>query len=177
MTSTADTTNDGTGDIVRVHEQMLTSEERGWVDYLTTPVTSQGPGYMRPCMLQIVHEARQTGDSAEINALLECAQQHQDQHECGGHVAPPRELICPLTLDIMDDPCSLVYATPGGNGLHTFERAAIEQWLNQNETNPINRQPANASDLISNTSIRAAIATWRTTTHISGLQFNVCDDH
>eukprot|EP01043_Picozoa_sp_COSAG02_P083301 COSAG02_NODE_21347_length_792_cov_0.878788_1_plen_120_part_10 len=43
---------------------------------------------------------------------------------------PPAALLCPITRDLMHDPC---IATDG----HTYERTAIETWLLQHDTSPM----------------------------------------
>ena len=42
---------------------------------------------------------------------------------------PPKDLLCPLTLDLFEDP---VVAVDG----HTYERAAIEKWFQSKTTSP-----------------------------------------
>ena len=67
--------------------------------------------------------------------------------------APPDAFVCPLTLEIMEDPV----VTPEGL---TFSRAAIEHWLATNAVNPITRTPLAVADLAPNYSLRDAIAAW-----------------
>ena len=66
----------------------------------------------------------------------------------------PHHFVCPLTLEIMTDPLHSKYG-------HDFERAAILDWLDQNDTCPITRQPLSPSMLISNTSLRLRIHAWK----------------
>ena len=44
---------------------------------------------------------------------------------------------------------------------HDFERATILDWLDQNDTCPITRQPLSPSMLIPNTSLRLRIRAWK----------------
>ncbi len=52
-------------------------------------------------------------------------------------------LLCPITLTIMKDP---VLAPDG----YTYERSAIEQWLQKHGTSPQTRQRINKNDLVPN---------------------------
>ena len=62
----------------------------------------------------------------------------------------PEEYNCVLTGDIMDDPVM----TLNGN---TFERHAIEEWINRNGTCPMTRGPLSISDLRPNRLLRDLI--------------------
>ena len=56
-------------------------------------------------------------------------------------------ISCPITGDVMVDPVQ-------GNDGHTYERAAIMEWLSRNPISPQTRAPMSASDLKVNASIR-----------------------
>lgn len=61
---------------------------------------------------------------------------------------PPSALVCPITLEIMEDPVVVA------DGV-TFERRAIKQWLDQGkDTNPITRNKITTSTLVSNYSVK-----------------------
>jgi hypothetical protein len=62
----------------------------------------------------------------------------------------PEGFICPLTQEIMSDPV----IDPEGN---SYERSAIEEWLNKNKTSPITRSPLAIGDLIPNRALQTAI--------------------
>ena len=71
------------------------------------------------------------------------------------HEDIPDQFICPLTLDVMEDP---LITREGKN----FERQAIVEWLNQgNNTCPLTRQPLSLSKLIPNTTLRMKIVAWK----------------
>ena len=59
----------------------------------------------------------------------------------------PNELICPITGEIFRDPVKLVQNVGDKQHAYYFERNAIEKWLEEKPTNPINRQPARISDI------------------------------
>ena len=61
---------------------------------------------------------------------------------------PPRELICPITHSMMTDPVS----TADG---HTFERVAIQQWLDTRHTSPLTGLRLEHKNLTPNHAIRA----------------------
>lgn len=60
-------------------------------------------------------------------------------------------LYCPITGDLMTDPV----VDAEGN---TYERSAIESWIDQKGTSPITRNMATRNDLRPNRSLKSAIA-------------------
>ena len=74
------------------------------------------------------------------------------------HLASQRsmddELICPLTLDIFKDP---VICMDG----HTYEKAAITDWLRRNGTSPKTNSPLTDDRLIPNHQLRQLAQTRR----------------
>lgn len=69
----------------------------------------------------------------------------------------PQEYICPITAEIMNDP---VIGTDG----HTYERAAITEWLTTRHTqSPMTRVPMTVGDLKPNFALRASIERWLST--------------
>jgi hypothetical protein len=68
-------------------------------------------------------------------------------------LAPPERFLCPLTCDPMTDP---VILTSG----RIYERSAIERWLQNHNTCPINRVPVDPTVLIPVFDLRAEILEW-----------------
>lgn len=66
------------------------------------------------------------------------------------HLAVGHKFFCPISLDIMQFPVN----TPDG---HTFENSHIVQWLNENSTNPLTREPLKKEDLTHNVKLREEI--------------------
>jgi hypothetical protein len=66
---------------------------------------------------------------------------------------PPKEFICPITMDIMSDPVVM----PDG---HTYEREAITQALIHNAISPLTRQPMKISDARTNYALKSLIDSW-----------------
>ena len=62
----------------------------------------------------------------------------------------PEEYYCPITHLVMADPVS----TEDG---HTYEREAIEEWLQKNNTSPLTNAKLNTKTLIPNYSLRKLI--------------------
>ena len=62
----------------------------------------------------------------------------------------PLSLICSITFEVMRDP---VIDKHG----HTFECAAIEEWISKNNTCPLNRQPLSLEDLAPNRALKDVI--------------------
>jgi len=58
----------------------------------------------------------------------------------------PDVYYCPITISLMHDPV----IDPEGN---TFERAAVEKWINKNKSSPITRTPLSTNDLYCNRAI------------------------
>ena len=70
----------------------------------------------------------------------------------GAYAPLMQEFTCPITLALMADP---VMALDG----HTYERRAIERWLNAHATSPISRR-AMERTLIPNHALRKSIERW-----------------
>ena len=64
----------------------------------------------------------------------------------------PPEFHCPICYDVMVDPVS----DTNGN---TYERSAIEDWINRNGTSPLTRAVLTLADLRPNRSLRDMIET------------------
>eukprot|EP00287_Rhodomonas_sp_CCMP768_P015438 CAMPEP_0196759010 /NCGR_PEP_ID=MMETSP1091-20130531/104479_1 /TAXON_ID=302021 /ORGANISM="Rhodomonas sp., Strain CCMP768" /LENGTH=112 /DNA_ID=CAMNT_0042107849 /DNA_START=32 /DNA_END=370 /DNA_ORIENTATION=+ len=62
----------------------------------------------------------------------------------------PEDLLCPLTAEIMVDPVI-------DNEGNTYERAAIEQWLDRSPTSPITRNPLSPRSLRTNRALKNII--------------------
>ena len=66
-------------------------------------------------------------------------------------IASLDDFTCPITRTIMKDP---VIGTDG----FTYERSAIEAWLQKNKKSPITRAAMYEFELVPNRAVRAAIA-------------------
>ena len=65
-------------------------------------------------------------------------------------MAVPEEFLCPITAALMTDP---VLGTDG----HTYERAAITEWLTHHQTSPITRETMTIAGLKPNYALKAMI--------------------
>ena len=79
--------------------------------------------------------------SAKVELLIE-----------GGR-EPPKYMIDPLLLQVMHDPVT----TESGN---TYERSAIEKWLQRNSTDPLTNARLTSKRLVPNNTLRSQIASW-----------------
>ncbi len=75
----------------------------------------------------------------------------------------PDSFYCPITQTIMTDPV----ICPEG---HTFERAAIEEWISKNPTNPITRRELQAFRLRPNRALKDSIDKIRSQINESNLK-------
>ena len=70
--------------------------------------------------------------------------------------ATPDHFICPLTLEVMDDPVQHKVTK------HNYERGAILHWIYfGNATCPLTRQPLDPSHLDDNQELQKEIRAWR----------------
>ena len=69
---------------------------------------------------------------------------------------PPNEYLCPISMDVMTDPVI-------GEDGYTYERKAIEEWLQTHKTSPMTRCAMSVSSLKSNFNLRSSIERWKLT--------------
>ncbi|XP_057453645.1 U-box domain-containing protein 35 isoform X2 [Lotus japonicus] len=67
---------------------------------------------------------------------------------------PPNHFICPILQDVMDDPC---VAADG----YTYDRKAIEKWLQENDNSPMTNMALPHKNLIPNYALVSAILEWK----------------
>ena len=65
-----------------------------------------------------------------------------------------KDWICPISFKLMVDP---VVAQDG----HTYERTAIDTWLLNNSTSPMDRSPITNKKLYTNIGLKGAIQLWK----------------
>lgn len=70
------------------------------------------------------------------------------------HPAPPDHFICPILKEVMNEPC---VAADG----YTYDRKAIEEWLQENDKSPITNLPLPNKNLLPNYSLLSAILGWK----------------
>ncbi|XP_021686952.2 U-box domain-containing protein 35 isoform X2 [Hevea brasiliensis] len=70
------------------------------------------------------------------------------------HPTPPSHFICPILKDIMIDPC---VASDG----YTYDRKAIEKWLEENDKSPMTNLPLPNKNLLPNYTLLSAIMEWK----------------
>ncbi|MCO5551506.1 hypothetical protein L7F22_005010 [Adiantum nelumboides] len=109
----------------------------------------------------LAHLNRNKSDEELLNLLIVLVTQMSDDLAEQKHLQSqeegiiiPADLRCPLSLELMSDP---VIVASG----QTYERAYIQQWLDQgNTTCPKSRQTLNHFTLINNFTVKALIASW-----------------
>jgi len=67
---------------------------------------------------------------------------------------PPKHFVCPIVQEVMDDP----HMADDG---YTYEYAFIRNWLENENTSPITKQPIQQNILIPNNTLRSAIREWK----------------
>ncbi|KAK7859317.1 U-box domain-containing protein 35 [Quercus suber] len=92
-----------------------------------------------------------------LERLKEVADRARDS-ACRVPSAPPNHFICPILKDVMDDPC---VAADG----YTYDRRAIKQWLEENDTSPMTNMSLPHKNLIPNYTLLSAVVEWK-----SGIQ-------
>ncbi|KAH8053199.1 hypothetical protein JL721_10709 [Aureococcus anophagefferens] len=110
-----------------------------------------------------IHAARMAHSKLAVDEVMDDAARHQAalEAELADHRAlerlrirrdeVPERLTCPLTLELMKQP---VIACDG----HTYERCAIQQWLERAKTSPVTNEQLRTPDLIPNHAMKAMIA-------------------
>eukprot|EP00727_Mastigamoeba_balamuthi_P013521 m51a1_g8792 hypothetical protein (830) ;mRNA; f:232309-235432 len=74
--------------------------------------------------------------------------------DCSDEEEVPREYLCPITLQLMEEP---VVASDG----FIYERAAIAQWLAKHSTSPLTKRHMKAEPLILCQTLRSAIMSFK----------------
>ena len=79
--------------------------------------------------------------------------------EARSESAPPDDLCCPITFELMNDP---VFTADG----ETYERSAIEEWFSQTPEgatpmSPVTNEPLQHTRLVPARMARRLIASWR----------------
>ena len=104
---------------------------------------------LRDRLRQKAKKSRQKADKGKAQGQA-CAPHSQDF---------PDEFVCPITLTLMTDP---VITSDG----QTYERKAIEDWLQQNNTSPLTAVELDNKKLIPNVALRSQILSLSSTTAI-----------
>ncbi|CAE7033450.1 PUB51 [Symbiodinium sp. CCMP2592] len=81
----------------------------------------------------------------------------------------PADCSCPITQDLMEDP---VVASDGTS----YERRAIEHWLQSHRTSPLTNLPLASDDLIPNNALRSVIQELRWKRQSETLQTRPLED-
>ncbi|KAK6131824.1 hypothetical protein DH2020_034442 [Rehmannia glutinosa] len=71
-----------------------------------------------------------------------------------GPKSPPSHFMCPILKDVMKDPCVAVDG-------YSYDRKAIEEWLEENDKSPVTNLPLLNKSLIPNYTLLSAIMEWK----------------
>lgn len=71
---------------------------------------------------------------------------------------PPNHFVCPILKEVMGDP----HVAADG---YTYDRKAIEAWVQRNDTSPMTNLPLPHKNLLPNYTLLSAIMDWKSTTH------------
>ena len=102
----------------------------------------------------LVAHRRRSSPIQKAHTIEEIVELNVVELNVGEPAEAPESYLCPITYDLMADPM----VAPDGN---SYERSAIEQWLQQHGTSPISRQPMQTGQLIPNRSLKDAIEEWQ----------------
>ncbi|KAF8044352.1 hypothetical protein BT93_A2368 [Corymbia citriodora subsp. variegata] len=75
-------------------------------------------------------------------------------------ILPPSHFVCPILKDVMADP----YVAADG---YTYDRTAIEKWLEENDKSPMTNLPLPHKNLIPNYTLLSAIMEWKSRVPLS----------
>ena len=101
----------------------------------------------------VAYERRKRARLHRVQPVLEAVNPKETSDEKDRHGdcrTTPKSFLCPLTMGVMYDPV----LDADGN---TYERRALLEWLKENRTSPISRQPLNDRMTIPNIALREAI--------------------
>jgi serine/threonine protein kinase len=79
---------------------------------------------------------------------------------------PDDALLCPITLELFRDP---VMARDG----HTYERKAIEEWIQKNGTSPITSQQISTEHLVPNYTVKKMVDQFETSIRDKNFQYTL----
>ena len=89
--------------------------------------------------------------AGQLNAL--CQRLEEDETAVTSDMSANPEFLCPITGEVMQDP----FITSVG---HSYERAAIEAWLEVKDTDPLTNTILCNKALVPNHALRNAIGAW-----------------
>ncbi|KAL5569850.1 hypothetical protein UlMin_026425, partial [Ulmus minor] len=89
-----------------------------------------------------------------LQRLKEMADKARDSAPKVKMPPPPNHFICPILKDVMNDPC---VAADG----YTYDRQAIEIWLEENDKSPMTNLPLSNKNLLPNYTLLSAIVEWK----------------
>ncbi|PON51051.1 Mitogen-activated protein kinase kinase kinase [Parasponia andersonii] len=93
-----------------------------------------------------------------LHRLKEVADKSRDSASKVHLPPPPNHFICPILKNVMNDPC---VAADG----YTYDRKAIETWLESKGTSPMTNLPLSNKNLIPNYTLLSAIMEWKSHNH------------
>ena len=89
----------------------------------------------------------------ELLVPLQALLAQQMKHEHGSHKAIPDGFLCPITQDVMKEPVILADG-------HSYERAAIVDWLCRSNRSPLTNEVLSSNALIENYALKSAITSY-----------------
>src|SRR3990167_3976284 len=96
----------------------------------------------------------------ETVPLIPAATSAARQNASASKVSIPNEYLCPITQELMTDP---VVITSG----HTYERTAIETWLQDHDTCPLTKTKLRHKTVTPNHTLKKLIGDFCTTNNIA----------
>lgn len=92
----------------------------------------------------------------EVLPALDKLKQHHigEKPSTFQQLLPPNHFICPILKEVMDDP----HVAADG---YTYDRKAIEAWLQRNDTSPMTNLPLPHKNLLPNYALLSAIMDWK----------------
>ena len=94
------------------------------------------------------------GDNEDYSPQQQQHQQFENVNKKNQDTTPDA-FLCPITFDIMDEPVFLVESG------HTFEKVALQEWLQNNNTCPLTQTELITKQFVTNWSLKKAIEEWK----------------
>lgn len=114
-----------------------------------TAAVQKDHAYLSALLFPLLPPAPSLGPTSEAPQGARLPQRARSQ----GDGDPPAMLVCPITQELFEDPA---FTADG----QTYERAAVAQWLEGNDTSPLTNAKLPHKNLVTNFVMQRAVQGW-----------------